>query len=146
MSRAFMKEHEDEPEPRITAERTQPYFVSAEGLDRLRRELDETANPRRQAELEGLIAAAVVVAPPEDRDAAGYGARVTVTDDGVDERVFTIAGDDEVDIPHGKVGLSSPLAQALAGARVGDSVVWHRPAGDLTLQVRSIEYEGSGRR
>lgn len=135
-----MKEHEDEPEPRFSAERSTPYFVSAEGLERLRREADTTPDAFRRAELEGMIAAASVVAAPADKKVAGYGARVTVAEEGANDRAFTLVGDDEVDIKHGKVGMSSPLAQALAGARVGSKVVWHRPAGDCTLQIRSIEY------
>ena len=36
----------------------------------------------------------------------------------------------------------SPLAEALLGARVGERVVWRRPAGDLELTVTGIAYDG----
>jgi transcription elongation GreA/GreB family factor len=137
-----MKDHEDEPEPRFSVERSTPYYVSTEGLERLRREGDTTTDTRRRAEVEGMIAAAVVVEPPADRKIAGYLAKVTVAEDGAKDRAFTLVGDDEADVKHGLVGMSSPLAQALAGSRVGSKVVWHRPAGDTTLRVRSIEYPG----
>jgi transcription elongation factor GreB len=34
----------------------------------------------------------------------------------------------------------SPLARALLGARVGQTVTWKRPIGDLVLTVEHIEY------
>ncbi len=36
----------------------------------------------------------------------------------------------------------SPLARALLGSQVGDQIVWHRPAGDVELTIRSIRYDG----
>ena len=55
-------------------------------------------------------------------------------------RVFTIVGEDEADTEGGKVSWVSPLAGALRGARLGDSVTWKRPSGDLELEIVSIEY------
>ncbi|MGH6941186.1 GreA/GreB family elongation factor [Hypericibacter sp.] len=34
----------------------------------------------------------------------------------------------------------SPLARAISGASVGDTVLWKRPAGDLSLEILSIKY------
>ena len=135
-----MKDHEAEPEPRFSAARSTPYFVSADGLERLRREADVTQDAFRRAEVEGMIAAAQVVAKPADPKVAGYSACVTVAEDGANERAYTLVGDDEADVKQGKIGMSAPLAQALIGARAGSNVVWHRPAGDRTLKIRSIEY------
>jgi transcription elongation GreA/GreB family factor len=36
----------------------------------------------------------------------------------------------------------SPLARALAKARVGDVITWRRPAGDLDLEILAIRYVG----
>jgi transcription elongation factor GreB len=33
----------------------------------------------------------------------------------------------------------SPLAKALLGHRVGDTVVWRRPAGDMNLEIIDIK-------
>jgi transcription elongation GreA/GreB family factor len=62
-----------------------------------------------------------------------------VTDAG--DSTFTIVGEDETDVRHGKIALTSPLAAALIGKRAGQETVWHRPAGDRTLTVKSIRYE-----
>jgi transcription elongation GreA/GreB family factor len=40
----------------------------------------------------------------------------------------------------GKVSWQSPLARALIGARVGDTVRWKRPAGDTELEILEIRY------
>ena len=60
------------------------------------------------------------------------------------ERTFTIVGEDEADLAALKVSYVSPLADALIGSRVGDRVVWRRPAGDLELTVKQISYNGHG--
>jgi transcription elongation GreA/GreB family factor len=81
------------------------------------------------------------LAPPSDRGTAGFGATVAVSGGPKPEQRFTIVRDEEADIRSGRIGLTSPLAQALAGARVGEQVVWHRPIGDLTLKITAIDYE-----
>ncbi len=57
-----------------------------------------------------------------------------------EERRFAIVGEDEADPAIGKISWVSPLAKALTGAVVGDSVVWKRPAGDKALEVTGIAY------
>jgi transcription elongation factor GreB len=103
-----------------------------------KKERDDAPEPR----IERRPAAARPQAPA-DRSLAGFGARVTVSGAAAEPQAFTIVADDEVDIRRGRVGLSSPLAQALTDARVGDSVVWHRPLGDRTLRVENIEYDNA---
>jgi transcription elongation factor GreB len=78
---------------------------------------------------------------PADRDTAGFSATVVVEGAGPTPRAFTIVDADQTDLAAGHIGIDSPLAEALIGARVGDDVVWHRPAGDRTLHIVSIEYK-----
>jgi transcription elongation GreA/GreB family factor len=56
---------------------------------------------------------------------------------------FTIVGEDEADVATGKVSWLSPLAKALIGARVGDTVKWRRPVGDTDLEILDIHYPGA---
>lgn len=79
--------------------------------------------------------------PPSDLETIGFGATVVVRDDTTGTRTYTIVADAEANIPAGKVGLGSPLAQALLGARAGEVVVWKRPAGEALLEVESIRYD-----
>lgn len=79
--------------------------------------------------------------PPEDRSVAGFGATVHVGDGAKFDGVFTIVADSAADVTAGKIGMTSPLAQALLGARVGDRVVWERPVGKLKLRVLDLRYD-----
>ena len=69
-----------------------------------------------------------------------FGATVEVEYDDGEHQLFNIVGEDEADIALQKVSWVSPLAKALIGHKVGDSVVWKRPAGDLNLEIIKISY------
>jgi transcription elongation factor GreB len=69
-----------------------------------------------------------------------FGARVKAEDAQGAEHVFSIVGEDETDVARGRVSWQSPLARALIGSRVGDTVTWNRPAGATTLEILGIEY------
>ncbi len=141
MSRAFTKEREDAPEPEIVPPaRTGPNYVTAAGLEQLRARLAAAEDPRERERLEHGIESAVVMEPPEDRSVVAFGATVVVADSSRKQQTYTIVGEDEMDVKAGKIGSTSPLAAALIGARAGDHVVWHRPAGDRKLTVKSITY------
>ena len=141
MSRAFTKERDDAPEPEIVPPaRTGPNYLTAAGFALLRARFDETEDARERERLQHSIEAAVVVEPPEDRSVAAFGATVVVTDSSRKQQTYTIVGEEEADVKAGRIGSTSPLAEALIGARAGDHVVWHRPAGDRKLTVKSIAY------
>jgi transcription elongation GreA/GreB family factor len=89
-----------------------------------------------------LASAIVVRAADGPRDEVRFGARVTVADEDGVARSFTIVGEDEADAGADRVSWVSPLARAVAGARVGDEVTWRRPAGDRVLTVVRIEVPG----
>ena len=76
----------------------------------------------------------------QPRDRVAFGATVEVADES-GEHSYRIVGEDEADAEHGSVSYVSPLARALLGAKVGDEVVWSRPAGDLRVEVLGIRYE-----
>ena len=81
-----------------------------------------------------------VPAPPQDRTRAGFGATVVVEGVTAEPRTFTIVGPDETDVAAGRIGIDSPLAQALLDRRAGARVVWHRPAGDRPVKLVSVTY------
>ena len=78
---------------------------------------------------------------PADHSIVGFGATVRVSDGAGFDRTFAIVSDGEADVAGGKIGITSPLAQALFDARAGDTVTWHRPIGDLNLNVVDVRYE-----
>lgn len=76
----------------------------------------------------------------ETKDKVLFGATVETEDENGDLHIVTIVGEDEADITQHKVSWVSPLAKALIGHKIGDSVVWKRPAGDLNLEIINIQY------
>ena len=141
MSRAFMKERDDLPEPPVIPKRTGTNYVTPQRLEALRDELAHTTDEQRRAYLQDRIESAVVVPPPEKRDAVAFGATVGVEGAAPAAKQFTIVDEDDADVRQGRISVTSPLAEALLGAHVGDEVRWHRPAGDRVVTVRSISYE-----
>lgn len=127
MSRAFTKEIDDAP-----AERVQRLgvpvpdlnFVTPAGLAAAKAELEQLVraggDPDRIRELTEHLATAQPL-EPTDRDVVGIGATVTVEDDDGKRTTYRIVGAIEADPKQGALGWQAPLAQALWGARVGDS-------------------------
>ena len=76
----------------------------------------------------------------ETRNKVLFGATVKIEDENGDIHIVTIVGEDEADIAQHKVSWVSPLAKALIGHQVADTVVWKRPAGDLNLEIIDIKY------
>lgn len=137
MSKAFTKEAEDVPDSpirRLGVPVPELNFVTPEGLRTARTELEELTrtggDPDRIRELSDHLATAQPI-EPENRDVVGIGARVTVEDDDGKRSTYRIVGAIEADPKHGSISWQSPLAQALWGARVGDSVVLPRGDGEI---------------
>jgi transcription elongation GreA/GreB family factor len=89
---------------------------------------------------ERLERAELIDPATQPADQVGFGAHVETQDDDGQKRGFTIVGEDEADPPAGLISWVSPLGRALTGARVGDSVTWKRPVGNLDLEILSISY------
>lgn len=91
--------------------------------------------------LEARLAKAIPVDPAaQPRERVAFGAEVTVEDEDGGQRPVRIVGEDEADPAAGRISWVSPLAQALLDAEPGDLVTWHRPAGDVELEIFSIRY------
>jgi len=135
-----MKELEDAPELKIVPVQRE-HSMTPGGMRALQKKLKATKDDETRRSLQDELDTAVVVGPPDDRSVVAFGAAVTVQpDDQKDERVFTIVGESEMDVPGGKITDASPLGKALLGAHVGEDVVWHRPVGDVTLRIKGIRY------
>ena len=49
-------------------------------------------------------------------------------------------GEDEIDVEKRKISWVSPIAKALMNSKLGDSVVVHRPNGEMELTIVKIDY------
>ena len=131
---------EDAPEQRVPL-RSGSQRITARGMALLKERLAKAAGPEAREALEREIDAAIVVAPPKDRRSVAFGAHVTVRFENGSEQRFSIVGETEMDVAKGRITEASPLGQALVGTHPGDRVVWHRPAGDVSLQVKAVTYD-----
>jgi len=74
-------------------------------------------------------------------DTIKFGATVTVVDEDTEEEVrYQLVGDFESDASNGKISISSPVARALMGKKVGDSAEVATPGGGRYFEVLKIEY------
>lgn len=98
----------------------------------------------RIKDLESKISMAKVINPKdlEGSLTVKFSATVTVVDEDTDkESIYQIVGNDEAEIAAGKIGLSTPMARALIGKSVGDSVDVQTPRGNKSYEILKIEYK-----
>jgi transcription elongation factor GreA len=97
----------------------------------------------RIAELESKLANAQVI-DPASIDAEGrvvFGATVDLEDgESGDTVTYKIVGDDEADIKHGKISVSSPIARALIGKSEGDTADVQAPGGVRSYDILAVRY------
>ena len=96
----------------------------------------------RVLELEGLISRADVIDPGKlTGDTVKFGATVKLIDeDTEEEKSYQIVGEVEAQIEAGLLNVKSPLARALIGKEVGDSVEVSTPSGGRCFEVVEIDY------
>jgi len=70
-----------------------------------------------------------------------FGATVTVEDRLGDEATYAIVGIDEADAGRGYLAWTSPMAQALLKARVGDTVMVQTPGGRREVDIVDVCYQ-----
>lgn len=165
MSRGFVKEDDlehagtDLPERPVSAH---PNYVTPIGLALLEAQAQALAEERRSLNarkddpssnqrlavverdlryLSARLESAVLVDPKQqDQHTVLFGAHVKVEDENGEQHTYVIVGEDEANITEHKVSYISPIARALIGRKVGDSVIWPRPAGNLQLDIIEIHY------
>ena len=97
----------------------------------------------RIKEVEGKLAAAQIIDPPA-LDAGGkvvFGATVELEDeDSGDQVTYQIVGEDEADLKHGLINISSPIARALIGKEEGDTAEVQAPGGVKHYEVIGVKY------
>ncbi|HVI89743.1 MAG TPA: transcription elongation factor GreA [Dongiaceae bacterium] len=71
-----------------------------------------------------------------------FGATVTVIDEDTDEKtVYQIVGEDEADIKAKRLAITAPLARALVGKSVGDSVEVTTPGGSKSYEIAKVVFK-----
>jgi len=96
----------------------------------------------RVMELEDKIARAEIIDVSKlSGKAVKFGATVTLADEETDEKiVYQLVGEDEADISERRLSITSPLARALIGKSVGDSVEVSTPRGSKAYEVVKVAF------
>ncbi len=96
----------------------------------------------RIIELEEVVSAAEVIDPSTlSGDHVKFGAHVRLVDEETEkEASYQIVGVHEADIKHARLSISSPLAKALIGKKVGDTVSVPAPSGDRIYEILEVKY------
>ena len=80
-------------------------------------------------ELEAKIGNAEVIDPPRSGERVTFGSTVKLEDETGKEHRYQIVGSDESEPAKGRISVLSPLARALIGKRMGDTVTAQLPGG-----------------
>ncbi|WP_234854958.1 MULTISPECIES: transcription elongation factor GreA [Paracoccus] len=96
----------------------------------------------RIKELESILSRAEVIDTSKLTGSVKFGAIVHLVDEDTDEeRTYQIVGEAEANIESGLLNVRSPLARALIGKDVGDSVEVATPGGQRSYEVLAIRFE-----
>lgn len=75
-------------------------------------------------------------------DVIKFGATVHVVDEESDEEAtYQIVGEYEANLEKGLISVTAPIARALIGKRVGDSVEVNTPKGSRYYEVLAVSYQ-----
>ena len=97
----------------------------------------------RIAELEDKLSRAEVIdiAKLIGSTTIKFGATVTVVDeDTEEEKAYQIVGEMEADVKSGRVSVTSPIARALIGKKVGDTVEVKTPGGGKSYEILKVAF------
>jgi transcription elongation GreA/GreB family factor len=149
MSRAFISEDtyiEALPDRPVSEH---PNWVTERGLSLIEQALDQARKAYGEAQVAGdrealarcgrdlrywgaRRATAQLRVPAAASDVVQFGHAVTIARDDGRRQTFRIVGEDEADPAKGSISHVSPLARALLGKRVGDTVRAGRDDAELT--------------
>ncbi len=96
----------------------------------------------RLAELEDIISRAEVIDTSKmSGKVIRFGAQVKLADEDTDEETtYQIVGSHEADIASGRLSVTSPLARALIGKTIGDSVEVTTPRGSKAYEIMKVKF------
>ncbi len=97
----------------------------------------------RLAELKSIISLAEIIDPAAlSGDVVRFGATVELADEETDaESIYQIVGTHEADVNSGRLSITAPLARALIGKSLGDSIEVVSPGGSKFYEIVRVDYK-----
>lgn len=102
----------------------------------------QAMNEARISDLEDKLSRADVIDITKlSGDIVKFGAKVQIIDEDTEkESNFQIVGEFESNISKGLISISSPIARALIGKKIGDSVEVATPGGGKSYEIIKIDF------
>lgn len=102
----------------------------------------QSHNEGRIAELEDKLGRAEVIDVSKlNGTKIKFGATVTLIDEDTEKETrYQIVGDMEADVKQGRISISSPIARALIGKTIGDTVEVMAPGGARSYEVTDVRF------
>ncbi len=102
----------------------------------------QSHNEGRILELEDMLSRAEVIDIKSlSGNSVKFGATVELVDEDTDAEVtYQIVGEYEASVENGKISIASPIARALIGKELGDSVEVNTPGGGKLYEILSVKY------
>lgn len=94
-------------------------------------------------DLEDKISRADIIDPKSfSGNVVKFGATVKLADEDTDEeKTYQIVGEYEADLEKGKISIVSPLARALIGKKLGDSIEVRTPKGEKGYEILEVLFK-----
>ena len=104
---------------------------------------NQSLNEGRILELESMLARAEIIDVSKlSGTTVKFGATVKLIDeDTEEEKTYQIVGDPEADVKAGRMSISSPVARALIGKSVGDTVEVRTPGGSKSYEIVDLAFK-----
>ena len=102
----------------------------------------QSLNEGRIQDLESMIARADIIDVSKlSGDRVKFGATVKLVDEDTEEaKTYQIVGEPEADVKSGRVSVSSPVARALIGKTIGDTVEVATPGGGKSYEIVDVAF------
>jgi transcription elongation factor GreA len=102
----------------------------------------QSLNEGRIMELESMIGRADVIDLSKmSGSTIKFGATVKLIDDDTEEeKTYMLVGEPEADVKLGRVSVGSPIARALMGKTIGDTVEVRTPGGVKSYEVKDVRF------
>ncbi len=96
----------------------------------------------RVAELEDKMARAEVIDISSlSGNTVTFGATVTLVDEDTDDKLtYQLVGELEADVKEGRLAVTAPLARAIIGKEVGDTVEVNTPKGEKAYEILKVKF------
>ena len=102
----------------------------------------QSMNEGRIADLEDKLSRAEIIDVSKlSGSTVKFGATVTVFDEETEEeKRYQIVGETEANVKDGRISVASPIARALIGKKVGDTVEVKTPKGGRSYEILTVAF------